>query len=211
MDSPPAVLSVNLADMRTVMRDGEPVPTGIWKLPAEGRVAVGRDGLAGDVQADRKVHGGPDMAVYAYAREDIDWWEGELGRPLENGTFGENLTLAGVDASGPLVGERWRVGTALLEVSAPRVPCWKLGAKMGDPRFIKRFAKALRTGTYLRVIEEGELGAGDAVEIVSRPDHDVTVRLAARAFLADASLAPRVLEAPQLPCAWREWAQGRAA
>jgi MOSC domain-containing protein YiiM len=211
VDPRPSVLSVNLADVRDVMRDGKPVPTGIWKLPAEGRVAAGREGLAGDVQADRAVHGGPDQAVYAYAREDLDWWEAELGRSLVNGTFGENLTLAGVDASGALVGERWRIGGVLLEVSAPRIPCWKLGKRMGDPLFLKRFARALRTGTYLRVVEEGELGAGDAVEIASRPDHEVTIRTMARAYLHDRSLAPSLLAAPQIPADWRQWAEGRAA
>jgi MOSC domain-containing protein YiiM len=205
------VLSVNLADVRTVERQGKPARTGIWKLPADGRVAVGREGLAGDVQADRKVHGGPDKAVYAYAREDLDWWEEQLERPLENGTMGENLTLRGIDASGALVGERWRVGTALLEVTSPRIPCWKLGVKMDDPRFLKTFAAALRPGSYLRVIEEGELGAGDAVEAVERPDHTVSVRLVADAYLHDHSLAGRMLEAPGLPEGWRSWAQQRAA
>jgi MOSC domain-containing protein YiiM len=206
-----SVLSVNLAEVRTIERRGEPVQTGIWKLPAEGRVHAGREGLVGDVQADRRVHGGPDMAVYSYAREDSDWWESELGRPLEHGTFGENLTLRSVDVNHAPVGERWRVGEALLEVSAPRIPCWKLGVKMGDPRFVKRFAKALRPGAYLRVVEEGRLGAGDAVELVERPGHAVTVGLIAEAYLADHSLAPRLLEAPGLPDGWRDWASARAA
>jgi MOSC domain-containing protein YiiM len=206
-----SLLSVNLADVRTIERRGKPVRTGIWKLPAEGRVAAGRLGLAGDVQADRVVHGGPDKAVYAYAREDTEWWEAELGRPLGHGTFGENLTLSGVDACGALVGERWRIGSAVLEVSEPRLPCWKLATKMGDAHFIKRFANALRPGTYLRVIEEGELAAGDEVEVVERPDHDVTVRLIAEAVLADQGLAPRLLAAPRLSTQYREWAETRAA
>ena len=139
-------------------------------------MAAARLGLHGDVQADRTVHGGADKAVYAYAREDTEWWEGELGRPLEHGAFGENLTLRGValarthrGASEALVGERWRIGSVLLEVSEPRLPCWKLGARMGDPTMVKRFAKALRTGTYLRVIEAGELGAGDGWSSSSAP------------------------------------------
>ena len=205
------VLSVNLADVRTVCHRGRDVPTGIWKLPAEGRVAALHEGLDGDVQADRKVHGGPDKAVYAYSREDYAWWEGELGRELEPGLFGENLTTEGVDASGALVGERWRVGSALLEVAGPRLPCFKLGAKMGDPRFLKRFAKALRPGAYLRVIEEGDVGAGDSVEVVDRPGHEVSVTLVARAGLGEAELAPRLLAAPRLPPEWREWAEQRSA
>lgn len=206
-----SVVSVNLADVRTVERRGKPVRTGIWKLPAQGRVRAGREGLEGDVQADRRVHGGAERAAYAYAREDLDWWELQLGQPLENGIFGENLTLSGVEVSGALVGERWRVGETLLEVSSPRIPCWKLGVKMGDPAFIKRFGRALRPGAYLRVIEEGTIAAGAAVEVLERPAHDVTVALIAEARLADPALAPRLLAAPALPDAWREWASERAA
>jgi MOSC domain-containing protein YiiM len=203
----PAVLSVNLADVRDLKVAGRVVPTGIFKLPASGRVAIGREGLAGDVQADRRVHGGPDQAVYAYAREDIDWWQAQLGRQLENGTFAENLTLRGVAASSALVGERWRVGGTLLEVSAPRIPCGKLAAKIGDRRFVRTFAAAGRPGAYLRVIEDGEVGAGDPVEVVSRPDHGVDVALAARAIRGDSELIPRLLDAPQLPERVRIWAE----
>ena len=183
----------------------------IGKAPVEGRVRVAGVNVEGDDQADRRVHGGPDMAVYSYAREDTDWWESELGRSLENGTFGENLTLRGIDVSGARVGERWRVGEAVLEACAPRIPCWKLGVRMGDPRFVKRFGKALRPGAYLRVIEEGRIGAGDGVKILDRPDHGVSVRLIAEAYLVDHSLAARLLESPALPASWRDWASERAA
>jgi MOSC domain-containing protein YiiM len=204
---PGAVLSVNLADVRTIEHRGKPVRTGIWKLPADGRVAAGPLGLDGDVQADRSVHGGVDMAIYAYAREELDWWEGEVDRSLENGTFGENLTTTDVDVSGALVGERWQIGETLCEVCAPRIPCWKLGVRMGDPRFLKRFARALRPGAYLRVVERGTVAAGDPIEVVARPDHDVSVRLVAEAMLHDRSLAPRLLAAPALAADVREWAQ----
>ena len=206
-----SVLSVNLADVRTIQRRGKPVRTGIWKLPASGPVQAGPEGLEGDVQADRRVHGGVDMAIYVYAREELDWWEGELGRPLEHGAFGENLTVEGIDASGALVGERWRVGRVLCEVSAPRIPCWKLGVRMDDPRFLKRFAKALRPGAYLRVLEPGELAAGDSIEIVERPEHDVSVRLVAEAMLHDRALAPRLLAAPALPDDVRAWVAAQTA
>jgi MOSC domain-containing protein YiiM len=202
----PVVLSVNLADVRDLEVAGRIVPTGIFKLPASGRVEVGREGLAGDVQADRRVHGGPDQAVYAYAREDIDWWEHELGRELEDATFGENLTVRGVEASAAIVGERWRIGDALLEVSAPRIPCGKLAAKIGDRGFVRTFAAADRPGAYLRVIEEGSVGAGDPVELVSRPGHGVDVALAARALRGDRELIPRLLDAPELPEQVRAWA-----
>jgi MOSC domain-containing protein YiiM len=166
----------------------------IVKAPVEGRVAVRGVNVEGDDQADRRNHGGPDQAVYAYARENYDWWAGDLGRPLAPGTFGENLTLEGIDVDGALIGEQWAIGSVRLAVTAPRIPCLKLATRVGDPTFVKRFAAARRPGAYLRILEEGELGAGDAVEVVSRPSHDVTVRLANEAWLFDHSLLPRLLE-----------------
>jgi MOSC domain-containing protein YiiM len=200
------VLSVNVAEPRILVRRGRPVPTGIWKRPITGRVAIRGVNVEGDEQADRRVHGGPDKAVYAYAREDTDWWEAELGRELEQGVFGENLTLRGVQVSNAMVGERWRVGSALLEVSGPRTPCWKLGKRMGDPRFVKRFAAALRPGAYLRIIEPGEVEAGDAVDVVARPDHGVSVALVAETYLRDRSKAALLLEVEELDDSWRTWA-----
>ena len=163
------VLSVNVAEPRTLMRRGRELPTGLWKRPVEGAVAVGPLGLAGDLHADRRVHGGHDKAVYAYASEDVEWWEGELGRDLGPGFFGENLTLRGVDVSGARIGERWEIGSTLLEVTEPRRPCWKLATKVGEPRFVKRFAQAGRPGAYLRVLREGEVRAGDAVIVAEGP------------------------------------------
>jgi MOSC domain-containing protein YiiM len=205
------VLSVNVAEVRMLERQGEQVPTGIWKLPVEGRVALRGVQVDGDTQSNPEVHGGYDQAVYAYAREDYEWWEGELGRALEPGLFGENLTLSGIDASGALVGERWEVGSALLEVSAPRIPCWKLGRKMEDPRFLERFAAANRPGAYLRIIEEGDVAAGDTVLVAERPDHAVSVTLVARALLGEHELAADLLAAPALPDKVRRWAEARAA
>lgn len=209
---PGEILSVNVAKVRRLERRGKQVPTGIWKLPVDGRVALRGVQVEGDTQANLKVHGGYDQAVYAYAREDYELWEVELGRVLEHGVFGENLTLRGVDASGALVGERWQVGSALLEVSAPRIPCWKLGRRMGDPKFVKRFGQANRPGAYLRIIEEGEVGVSDAVRVTERPDHDVSVAVVSRALLGERELAPRLLTAaPALPAKVRDWAEERAA
>jgi len=163
------VVSVNLAEPRTLMRRGREMRTGLWKRPAEGAVAVRELGLEGDLQADKRVHGGRHKAVYAYALEDVQWWEAELGRELGPGFFGENLTVRGVDVSGALIGERWEVGSTLLEVSEPRHPCWKLQTKVGEPRFIKRFAQAGRPGAYLRVLLEGEVQAGDEVVVIPGP------------------------------------------
>ena len=138
------------------------------------------------------------MAVYAYAREDLDGWAAELGTPLRNGVFGENLTTEGVDVTNAVIGERWLVGTVELEVCQPRQPCSKLGLRFGNPKMVKMFAQASRPGAYLRIVSEGELGVGDAVEVVSRPDHGVTIAMVSDAVFKDRSLAARVLEAPQL-------------
>ena len=184
--------------------------TGIWKRPVPGRVAVRGVNLAGDDQGDRSLHGGPDKAVYAYAREDTDWWEAELARELPHGVFGENLTTRGMDVTRALVGERWRIGSVLLEVSEPRFPCWKLGARFDDARMIKRFAAARRPGAYLRIVEEGELGAGDAVEVAARPEHDLTIAAFAHAYLEDREQLPRLL-IPEVSEAWRDWVRQRAA
>jgi MOSC domain-containing protein YiiM len=209
----PRILSVNVGRPRLVDTGRRAVSTAIWKSPVEGRVAVRGVNLDGDDQADRSVHGGPDKAVYAYAIEETRRWEEELGRELGPGAFGENLTTEGIDVSGALVGERWRVGTTLLEVVQPRLPCFKLGLKMGDPAFLKRFGQASRPGAYLRIVEEGELGAGDAIEVdtAGLPDHGVTVRLISDAILIDHGLAAQVLEAPQLIPSLREWLTEAAA
>ncbi len=160
---------MNVAELRTLTRRGREAPTGLWKRPVAGAVLVGRLGLEGDLQADKRVDGGPDKAVYAYAGEDVAWWEEELGRELGPGFFGENLTLRGVQVSGARIGERWEIGSTVLEVSEPRHPCWKLASKVGDPRFVKRFAEAARPGAYLRVLQPGEIRVGDAVAITPGP------------------------------------------
>jgi MOSC domain-containing protein YiiM len=167
--------------------------------------------LEGDEQADRRVHGGPDKAVYAYAAEDAAWWAHELGRDVGPGAFGENLTVEGVDVSGALIGERWSVGSVELEVCQPRLPCAKLGLRFGDPTMVRRFGEAARPGAYLRILAEGELGAGDAVTVHSRPDHDVTVALVSRAILLDETLLARAAAAPRLPGELARWMLERAA
>jgi MOSC domain-containing protein YiiM len=194
--------------------------TGIDKLPVEGPVMVkkprasgmGLVGLAGDRVYDVRNHGGPDMAVYAYAREDLDFWADELGRPLPDGVFGENLTTEGADVNGALIGERWRIGTAVvLEASLPRVPCGTFQGWLALAGWIKRFTLAARPGSYFRVIEEGEIQAGDEIEIVHRPDHDVTVALTFRALTVEPELLPRLLVADALPGDIRELARRRIA
>jgi MOSC domain-containing protein YiiM len=182
----------------------------IAKAPVEGRVRVAGGAVEGDAQADRRVHGGPDKAVYAYAAEDTGWWAAVLGRPLGPGVFGENLTLEGVDVTAARIGERWRIGSVELEVSQPRLPCAKLGLRFGDPRMVRRFAEAARPGAYLRIAAAGVLAAGDAVDVVSRPDHDVTVGLVSRAILLDETLLERAAAAPALPPELARWMRERA-
>jgi MOSC domain-containing protein YiiM len=206
------LMSVNVGLPRSIgVRRGRPVMSSIVKTPVAGRVRVAGINLEGDGQADRRVHGGPDKAVYAYAAEDTAWWEGELCRPLGDAAFGENLTTEDVDVSGAVVGERWRIGTAELEVCQPRQPCFKLGMKLEDPRMLRRFVQAERPGAYLRIVMEGELGAGDAVEVVRRPAHGVSVALVARALLLDEALLAEAAVAPELPVGLRAWMLDRAA
>ncbi|HMA37358.1 MAG TPA: MOSC domain-containing protein, partial [Chloroflexia bacterium] len=165
--------------------------------------------LAGDDQADRTVHGGPDKAIYVYAADDTAWWEQTLGRALGPGAFGENLTLAGVRVTAAVIGERWAIGSTVLEVAQPRVPCWKLGARMGDPAFPPRFAAAGRPGAYLRIVEPGDVGAGDAVRVVHRPAHGLTVGDVARIYHQDRAEAAAFLRAPELAVGWQHWAENQ--
>ncbi len=165
--------SVNVGRPREFEYNGRPAKSAIWKSPIDGRVQARGVNLDGDDQADRKAHGGFDKAIYAYAIEDMRWWEQELGRSLQYGEFGENLTTEGIAVNDALVGEHWEIGTAMLEVSEPRVPCWRLGVRMNDQRLVRRFTEALRPGTYLRIIGESNLSAGDQIRVIHRPDHNL--------------------------------------
>jgi MOSC domain-containing protein YiiM len=194
--------------------------TGIDKQPVDGPVMVtparakglGMVGLAGDRVYDVRNHGGPDQAVYAYAREDLDSWAEELNRPLRHGVFGENLTTQGIDVNAALIGERWRVGPELiLEVSCPRIPCGTFQGWLAEAGWIKQFVLAARPGPYLRVIEPGEIRAGDQIEVVHRPDHDVTIAVCFRALTTRPDLLPRLLAADALPKEIMEQACRRTA
>ena len=201
------VLSVNVGGSRQFDYRGTPAVSAIWKSPVDGRIAARGVNLEGDEQADRRAHGGPDKAVYAYASEDYRWWEQEIDRKLEPGQFGENLTTEGIDVTGAVVGERWEIGSTVLEVSEPRVPCWRFAVRMDDSGFPRRFAKALRPGSYLRIVSEGELGSGDEIRVVERPDHGLTIGDVFRIFVRDQSEAGRLLEVAQISPAWRQWAR----
>ena len=200
------VLSINVGMPRDFDYRGRPARSAIWKSPVSGRVAVRGVNLEGDDQADRDAHGGPDKAVYAYAAEDTRWWEKQIGRPLEYGVFGENLTTEGIDVNGALVGERWEIGSTLLEVSEPRIPCWRLGVRMNDDRFLRRFTEEMRPGAYLRIVSEGDLAAGDQIRVVERPATDLTVRDVFRIYTRDRQEAGRLIANPGMSEAWKRWA-----
>ena len=203
----PRVASLNVGGVREVEWNGRLVTTGIWKHPVQGRVALRGVNFAGDDQADRRVHGGPDKAVYAYASEDYDLWRDAHGVDVVPGLFGENLTVEGLDLAAAVAGERWRVGSTLLEVAQPRMPCFKLGLRMGDPLFPKRFQRVGRMGAYLRVIEEGDVGAGDPIAVTDRPAHGVTLGTMMQA-LTDPAAAHALRDVERLPEFWRRVADG---
>src|SRR5262249_45592631 len=143
------LLSVNVGGVREFEYGGRLAKSAIWKTPVAGRVAARGGNLAGDEQARPAAHGGPDKAIYADSVQDYGWWDSEIGRRLDHGEFGENLTTQGIDVTHARVGERWEVGSTVLEVSEPRIPCWRLGVRMKDPLFPRRFTEAARPGTYL--------------------------------------------------------------
>ncbi|MEL6984445.1 MAG: MOSC domain-containing protein [Actinomycetota bacterium] len=202
------LLAVSVGRPRTIDRNGQEATTAIWKAPVDGPVLAAGVNLAGDDQADRSVHGGYDKAIYSYADEDRRWWEAELGQPVELGGFGENLTTVGIDLGRARIGERWRVGAALLEVSEPRIPCWKLNRRMDDRRFIQRFTAAGRPGSYLRIVEEGELQAGDPITVVHVPDHDLTIGEVAETYRErDRAGAERMLAVEAVSEGWKGWAR----
>lgn len=174
---PARIESVNV--VHAVIPDvlGDLDTTAIDKRPVDGRVAVHPLGVQGDLQIDTRDHGGPDKAVYAYAREDLDWWAGELGRDLSDGCFGENLTTRGLDVTHAVIGQRWEIGNdgLVVEVTMPRIPCRTFQGFIREPRWVKRFFAHGAPGTYLRVVSEGMVGAGDEVRVTHHPGHGVTI------------------------------------
>ena len=174
------LLAVHVGKPRSVIHDGRNVRTAITKEPVLFRVRVRRLNLDGDSQADLRVHGGPDKAVYAYDLAGYAHWRQELRLELPFGQFGENLTVEGMPETEVRIGDSYRIGTALLQVSQPRSPCFKLAMKMERPQFLGEFLKSGRTGFYLRVIEEGEIGAGDSIALVEAGPSGATIEKVAR-------------------------------
>jgi MOSC domain-containing protein YiiM len=172
--------------------------TSIDKVSVTGPVTVGQLGIEGDQVSDTRHHGGRDQAVYAYSREELDWWSERLGDPLRDGEYGENLTTSGLDVDEAEVGERWRVGTVLLEVASVRTPCNDFKSWMGrgghdNTAWVRRFAERARPGAYLRVLDPGVLSAGDPIDVVHRPGHGVTISMMFRAVTLEPELLPRLL------------------
>lgn len=198
----PAVLSVNVGRAMPTIHSDFPT-TGIDKQPVEDAVrisdpgpALGGAGLQGDAICDLKSHGGTDQAVYAYAREDLDAWEAELGRTLRSGMFGENLTTGELDVTGALIGERWLVGdTCVLEVTSPRIPCRTFAGWLAEHGWERRFTQRGVPGAYLRVITPGAVRAGDPIAVIARPAHDVTIGFMFRALTTEKRLFPALAAA----------------
>ena len=202
------IISLNVGRPRLVVWDGQVVSTGIYKTPVGGRVMLRTLNLDGDRQADLTVHGGPSKAVYAYPSEHYGYWRGELpGVELPWGMFGENFTTEGLDESNVNIGDRFRLGAAEVTVTQPRMPCYKLGIRFGRPDILKRFLASGRTGFYLSVEREGEVGAGDEIELLGRDKNNVTVADIVRLYArdkGDSELMRRAVAVEALPESWRQ-------
>lgn len=188
---------------------GRDLTSSINKVPVTGPVKVLANGLEGDEQADPQHHGGPDKAAYAYAAEDYARWSRTLGRRVGPASFGDNITTEGLDLRTMVIGTCWQVGSAVLEVSEPRTPCWKLGMAMGDAKFPRAFSAARRPGVLLRVIQPGILRAGDLIEIGAPPAHGITALDVINMYYGEKARAAEILAVPQLAAHWQKWADHR--
>jgi MOSC domain-containing protein YiiM len=207
------LVSVNIGLPRIVVENGAPVSTGIFKTPVTGRVILRTLNLDGDGQADLSVHGGPSKAVYAYPSEHYAYWNHEFPEvALPWGMFGENFTTAGLSESELNIGDKFSVGSAVVMVTEPRMPCYKLGIKFGSPDIVKRFLASERTGLYFAVLQEGEVGAGDHIQLIEKSKDDLTVSDITRLYTREkrnVSLLRRAIEVEPLPESWRGYFQNR--
>lgn len=209
------LVSLNVGLPRLVMRGHEPVSTGIFKDPVPGRIKLRTLNLDGDRQADLSVHGGPSKAVYVYPSEHYEFWKRELPEmDLPWGMFGENFTTEGLSEDKVSIGDKFRVGSAFLVVTEPRMPCYKLGLRFGRSDIIRRFLESERTGFYLAVLDEGQVGAGDQIELIERHKASVRVSDITRLYTRDKrnlELLRRAVEVEALPQSWKEYFRGRLA
>jgi MOSC domain-containing protein YiiM len=205
----PRVVAVSVGTPREVQWRGRLVRTSIFKAPVSSRVGVGRENIAGDAQSDLTVHGGLDKAVYAYPAEHYASWRRELpDAELSWAAFGENLTTEGLLEDDVWIGDRYRVGTAELVVTQPRMPCYKLGIRFGRPDMVKRFHESGRNGFYFRVAREGDVAPGDSIERLARDDVRLTVADVVALYVTetpDEGLLRRAIDHPALPAAWRDY------
>lgn len=203
------LISLNVGLPRDVIWKGKSVTTSIFKVPVEGRVKLKTLNLDGDRQSDLTVHGGVHKAVYAYPSEHYDYWRRELGRTeLPWGMFGENLTVDGLFEDELNIGDRVRIGTAELTITQPRLPCYKLAVKFGRDDIIKRFLESRRTGFYFAVLKEGDVGAGDSIEFISRDANELKVAGVTRLYLDgqdDLEGLQRALRVDALPESWKTY------
>lgn len=206
------VVSVNVGLPREVQYKGTTIVTGIYKDPVSGSIPVRKLNLDGDRQADLSVHGGPDKAVYAYPVEHYPFWRDQLGIDMPYGAFGENLTTQGLNEDELHIGDELRVGTALLRVVQPRMPCYKLAMKFDRADMIKRFLDSRKSGFYFSVLEEGVVQAGDTLAFTKRDSHDISVTDITRLYIdhRDPALVRRAVAVPALPDSWRGWLLKRA-
>ncbi|MBD2037888.1 MOSC domain-containing protein [Leptolyngbya sp. FACHB-321] len=205
------IVSVNVGLPREVTWKGKTVSTGIFKAPVSDRVMVRSLNLDGDGQADLTVHGGVDKAVYVYPFEHYDYWRDELpNTELTLGNFGENFTTTGMREEDLNIGDRFQIGDVELMVSQPRMPCYKLGIRFGRPDMVKRFPASRRTGFYFRVLQEGEVGVGDTLELVSRDENNITVADITQLYInaeGNPELLHRAAQLEALPKSWRNYFQ----
>jgi MOSC domain-containing protein YiiM len=206
------VLSINIT---SVVHQGEWTGsegrTGIDKRSVSGPIDFKNNGVAGDRIIDTNVHGGYDQAVYAYAKEDALWWEKEIGEEIPAGRFGENLTTEGIDVNAALVGEKWKIGSVILEVSQPRIPCRVFAGFWKRATLIKDFTQAGRPGAYLRIIQEGIAQAGDSIEVIYKPDHSISIKDLFSAKSGERSKINEIKVVPQLSTEFKEWSEKIAA
>ncbi len=206
------VLSINIT---SVVHEGEWTGsegrTGIDKRSVVGPIEFKNNGVVGDRIIDTNVHGGYDQAVYAYAQEDALWWEKEINEEIPAGRFGENLRTEGIDVNAALVGEQWKIGSVILEVSQPRIPCRVFAGFWKRATLIKDFTQAGRPGAYLRIIQEGTAQAGDLIEVIHKPDHSVSISDLFSAKSGERAKINQIKEVPQLSQGFKEWADKIAA
>lgn len=206
------VISINIT---SVVHQGEWTGsegrTGIDKRSVSGAIEFKDNGVVGDRVIDTNVHGGYEQAVYAYAREDAQWWEKEINEEIPAGRFGENLTTEGIDVNAALIGEQWKIGSVILEVSQPRIPCRVFAGFWKRATLIKDFTQAGRPGTYLRIIQEGRAQAGDSIEVIFKPNHTVTISDLFAAKSGERSKINQIKDVTYLSTEFKEWSQKIAA